>query len=116
MVRIAGLRRCADVRRIVLEVLASGGLRLNSENERRDGLASRLEDIFKTRAYRYVFVTGDPNVSFGEVTKVSDIALKQVDYVAILTPSVISRATYRGDGTCLDPNLPAESIAHPPYH
>ena len=53
---------------------------------------------------------GDPNVPFGEVAEVIDIASKQVDFVAILTPPVIKKATYREDGTCLDPNLPGDYI------
>jgi hypothetical protein len=32
----------------------------------------------------------------------------------ILTPSVMRKPTYREDGTCLDPNLPDDYIAHPP--
>jgi biopolymer transport protein ExbD len=113
-VRLAGLGRCGDVRDVVLEVLPGGVLRLNSENQKRDELGHRLHDIFRTRAYRYVFVTGDPNVSFGEVAEVIEIASTQVDFVAILTPSVLRKATYQEDGTCLDPNLPADYIAHPP--
>jgi biopolymer transport protein ExbD len=113
-VRIAGLGRCGDVRDVVLAVLPAGVLRLNGENQKRGELGHRLQDIFRTRAYRYVFVTGDPNVSFGEVAEVIDIASTQVDFVAILTPSVLRKATYQEDGTCLDPNLPANYIAHPP--
>jgi hypothetical protein len=113
-VRIAGLGRCGDVRDIVLEVLPGGALRMNSENQRRDELGQRLEDMFRTRYYRYVFIKGDPNVSFGEVAEVIDIASKEVDFVAILTPSVIRKATSHEDGTCLDPNLPADYTGHPP--
>ena len=114
VVRIAGLGRCSDVRTIVLEVLPGGVLRLNYENQKRDELEQRLEEIFRTRAYRYVFVMGDPNVPFGDVAEVIDTASKQVDYVALLTQSVLERADFREHGTCLDPNLPAEYIAHRP--
>ena len=114
VVRIAGLGRCNDVRTIVLEVLPGRILRLNSENQKREELEHRLEEIFRTRAYRYVFVIGDPNVSFEDVAEVIDMASKQVDYVALLTPSVLGRADFRDDGTCIDPNLPTEYIAHPP--
>jgi len=113
-VRIAGLGRCGDVRNVVLEVLPGGILKLDSKNQKRDELGQRLQDIFRTRAYRYVFVTGDPDTSFGEVAEVIDTASKQVDFVAILTPALIKRAAYQEDGACLDPNLPADYIAHPP--
>lgn len=92
VVRIAGTGRCnSDFRDVILEVLPGGNLRLNSENQKRDELAHRLEDIFRTRYYRYLFVEGDPNVPFGEVAEVIDIASKQVDFVAILTPPVIKK-------------------------
>jgi hypothetical protein len=41
-----------------------------------------------------------------DVVEVMRIAAKQVDYVVIVTPSVLRKATYKEDGTCLDPNLP----------
>jgi len=85
---------------------------LNGENQKREELGSRLEDIFRTRFYRYLFVTGGPNVEFGEVAKVIDAAAAKVDYVAIVTPSVMKKATYREDGTCLDSNLPADYNGH----
>ena len=102
-------------------VLPGGGLKLNGENQTREDLARRLEDIFKSRYHSYAFVKGDPNVSFGEVAGVIGIASQQVDYVAIVTPSVARKATYRGGGclptrgeeeTCLDPNLPSDCKGH----
>lgn len=123
LVRIARIGRCSDLRDIVLEVLPGGGLKLNGENQRREDLGPRLEDIFRSRYYRYVFVRGGPNVSFGEVAEVIEIAARQVDYVAIVTPSVTRQATYQGNGclpeldpgggTCLDPNLPSDYHGHP---
>jgi hypothetical protein len=118
-VRIARIGHCSDLRDVVLEVLPGGGLKLNGENQTREDLARRLEDIFKSRYYRYAFVKGDPNVSFGEVARAIDIASRQVDYMAIVTPSVARKATYRGGGclptrgeeeTCLDPNLPSDGL------
>jgi len=37
-------------------------------------LGSRLEDIFKTRNDRVMFVSGDPSLPFGEVAQIIDIA------------------------------------------
>ncbi len=110
-VRIARTGRCGDIRDIFLEVLPGGGLRLNSQDQKRDELAHRLEDIFRSRAYWYLFVEGDPNVSFGEVAEVIDIASKQVDFVSLATPSVI-KATNPEDA-CLDANLPGYYSGHP---
>jgi len=71
----------------------------------------------------HVYVISDPNVSFGEVAEVIGIAARQADYVAIVTPSVMKRATYQGEAclpsehgkdSCLHANLPGDYIAHPP--
>jgi biopolymer transport protein ExbD len=37
-------------------------------------LGSRLEDIFKTRSDRVMFVKGDPTLQFGDVAELIDIA------------------------------------------
>jgi len=37
-------------------------------------LGSRLEDIFKTRNDRVMFVKGDPTLQFGDVAELIDIA------------------------------------------
>jgi biopolymer transport protein ExbD len=37
-------------------------------------LGSRLEDIFKTRSDRVMFVKGDPTLPFAEVAEIIDIA------------------------------------------
>jgi biopolymer transport protein ExbD len=119
MVRIADVGGCTDQRDIILEVLPHGGLKLNSENQKREELGPRLDDIFKNRVLRYAFIKGDPTVSFGEFAEVIDIAARHVDYVAVVTPSVVKRATYQGGSclphdrskdTCLDPRLPAAYI------
>jgi biopolymer transport protein ExbD len=112
-VRIAGIGRCGDVTNIVLTVLPHGDLKLNRESLARGSLDRRLQEVFRTRAYRYVFVIGDPATSFGEVANVVDIAAKQVDHMAILTPSVAKMHTGQ-NGACIDPNLPPEYIFRPP--
>jgi hypothetical protein len=107
MVRIAGLGRCSDVRDIILRVLPHGSLTLNSEAQTREGLARRLDDIYRTRWSKHVYITGDPNVPFLEVVEIIRLASKHVDHVVIVTPSVLKQATYQSDGTCLAPNLPS---------
>jgi hypothetical protein len=106
-VRIAGLGRCSDVRDIILRVLPNGGLTLNSEPQTRDGLARRLDDIYRTRWSKHAYITSEPNVSLGEVVEIIQLVAKHVDHVVIVTPSVLKLATYRSDGTCLAPNLPS---------
>jgi biopolymer transport protein ExbD len=79
---------CGDARIVIVEVLHSGGLRLNGEDLNCSQLATLLYDIFKTRAEQVVFIRAEPDVSFRQVAEVIDIASGQVDYVAIITHSV----------------------------
>lgn len=121
MVRIADTGPCGGQRDILLEVLPGGLVKLNAEDQNREELGRRLEDIFRTRVVRYVFVQGNPRVSAGAVAEVIDIARRHVDYVAVVTPSVMKGATYQGGDclphderkdTCLNPRLPAGYITH----
>jgi biopolymer transport protein ExbD len=114
-VRIARVAPCGwdDRRGVVVQVLSHGGLRINAEVVKRVDLEWRLAQIFKTRVYRYIFLMGDPDLPFGEVAQVIDTAAKQVDYVSILTPSVMNEAK-AWNGICIDPSLPRDYIAHPP--
>jgi|ERR1022692_515306 hypothetical protein len=82
---------CADGAVVVphvLKVFRDGALKLDNEGLRRDGLEGKLREVFATRAERMLIVNGDRDVSFQEVAEVIDIARKQADYVALLTPSV----------------------------
>jgi biopolymer transport protein TolR len=50
-------------------------------------LQQRLEDIFKTRAERVVFVKGDPDLEFAPVARAIDIAHGAgIDKVGLMTP------------------------------
>ena len=113
--RVAGTRPCGadDRREITLHVLANGDLKLNYEKVEREYLLARLEELFKTSVYRWIFITGDPDLHFGEVAEVIDAVSKSLDYIAIVTPSVRKRADWR-TGVCLDPNLPSDYFSHPP--
>ena len=47
---------------------------INTEPIEEAGLGKRLEDIFKTRAERIMFVKGDPDIEYGWVAQVIDVA------------------------------------------
>ena len=47
---------------------------INGETDEWERLQGRLEDIFKTRAERVVFVKGDPSLEFSWVARAIDIA------------------------------------------
>ena len=49
-------------------------LKINQEDTTEEKLGPRLEEIFKTRAERVVFVKGDPDVEFQYVARAIDIA------------------------------------------
>jgi biopolymer transport protein ExbD len=52
-------------------------------------LGARLEDIFKTRAERVVFVKGDPDLDYEVVAKAIDIAKGAgMDKIGLMTPKV----------------------------
>jgi biopolymer transport protein ExbD len=118
-VRIAKTRPCrpyeGDVRRVFVQVLRPGIVQLNGEPPlQRQELERRLEAIFKTRVYRYVLVTAEPGLQFGDVAEVIDQSAKQVDHVVLVTPSVMSQLAARTPGVCFDENLPRDYFQHPP--
>ena len=66
-------------RTIVIQVVGDAQsepptLTINQENVSWEGLKTRLQDIFKTRAERIAFVRGDNEVAFQYVADVIDIA------------------------------------------
>lgn len=62
---------------------------LNTESITEDSLGKRLEEVFKTRAERVVFVKGDPDLEFRDVAKAIDIAKGAgIDKVGLMTPKI----------------------------
>jgi biopolymer transport protein TolR len=64
----------ADVRTVVISINKDRSIMINQEPADENTLQSRLEDIFKTRAERVVFVKGDPDLEYRWVAGVIDIA------------------------------------------
>ena len=117
-VRIAKIRPClpyeGDVRRVFVHVMRPGLLQLNGEPLQTQDLERRLEAIFRTRVYRYVFITGEPGLQFGDVCEIIDRSAKQVDHIVLVTSSVMTELTARTPGVCFDENLPKDYLRHPP--
>ena len=64
-------------------------MKVNTEPILEKDLGKRLEDIFKTRAERVVFVKGDPDLEFRDVAKAIDIAKGAgIDKVGLMTPKI----------------------------
>ena len=61
-------------RTIVVSIDAERRIKINQDPVDVRMLGSRLEDIFKTRSERVMFVKGDSTLPFGEVAQVIDIA------------------------------------------
>ena len=81
-------------RTIVVQVIWAGAnerpkLKINQDDVSWNDLQTKLEDIFKTRAERVMFVKGDSEVPFMEVASVIDIAhAAQVDKVGLITAKI----------------------------
>jgi biopolymer transport protein ExbD len=81
-------------RTIVVQLLrgAGGGkpaLRINQEEVNWDTLQGRLEDIYKQRAEKVMFVKADGDLEFSDVAQVIDIAhAAGVDKVGLITAKV----------------------------
>jgi biopolymer transport protein ExbD len=76
---------------IVINRLPSGlpSLLINTEPTTEAAMGARLEEIFKTRAERVVFVKGDPDLEFQYVARAIDIAHGAgIDKVGLMTAKV----------------------------
>ena len=79
----------SDLRTVVITIDANHNLTINSDPTDEARLGGRLEDIFKTRAERVVFVKGDPSIDFMYVAKAIDIAHGAgIDKVGLMTAKV----------------------------
>ena len=78
-----------DDRTVVVSIDANGALKINQDPVEKMYLGQRLEDIFKTRNERVMFVRGDKDLNFGAVAEVIDIAKGAlIDKVGLITQNV----------------------------
>jgi biopolymer transport protein ExbD len=76
-------------RTVVIVIDKDKKMHINNEDTDMDKLGPRLEQIFKTRAERVVFVKGDPDLEYQTVARAIDIAKgAQIDKVGLMTPKV----------------------------
>jgi biopolymer transport protein TolR len=79
----------ADQRTVVIVINRDKSMMINQEPTDEQRLGSRLEEIFKTRAERVVFVKGDPDLEYQYVAKAIDIAHGAgIDKVGLMTAKV----------------------------
>jgi biopolymer transport protein TolR len=78
-----------DQRTVVIVINKDKTMLINTEVTDEAKLGARLEEIFKTRAERVVFVKGDPDLEFQYVAKAIDIAKGAgIDKVGLMTAKV----------------------------
>ena len=80
-------------RTIVVQVLKGPGdrpvLKINQDDVTWENLEGRLNDIFKTRAEKVMFVKADTDLPFNDVAQVIDIAHSAgVDKVGLITAKI----------------------------
>jgi len=81
----------ADVRTVVIQVNKDRSLMINQEPVEESRLGTRLEEIFKTRNERVVFIKGDPDLDYQNVARAIDIAHGAgIDKVGLMTAKIES--------------------------
>jgi biopolymer transport protein TolR len=79
----------SDQRTVVIQIFKDHSMKINQEDTDEQRLGGRLEEIFKTRAERVVFVKGDPDLEYQYVARAIDIAHGAgIDKVGLMTAKV----------------------------
>lgn len=79
----------ASDRTVVIVINGDKSMMINAEPTDMNRLGPRLEEIFKTRAERVVFVKGDPSLEFALVAQAIDIAKGAgIDKIGLMTAKV----------------------------
>src|SRR5215510_13519947 len=76
-------------RTVVIVIEKDKSMKLNQDPIDEARLGPRLEEVFKTRAERVVFVKGDPDLDFQSVARAIDIAKGAgIDKIGLMTPKI----------------------------
>ena len=76
-------------RTVVIIIEKDKSMKLNNEQIDEARLGPRLEEVFRTRAERVVFVKADPDLEFQVVARAIDIAKgAQIDKIGLMTPKI----------------------------
>jgi biopolymer transport protein TolR len=74
---------------IVVSLDKAGNIKVNSEEVELRALGAKLQDIFKTRNDRTMFVNGDPDLLYKDVATVIDIGKGAgVDKIGLMTEQI----------------------------
>ncbi len=78
-----------NIRTVVVSVDPGNKISINQEPVDKRLLGQKLEEIFKTRAERLIFVKGDSNLNFVDVADVIDIAKGAgIDKIGLITAKI----------------------------
>ena len=76
-------------RTVVIVIDKDRSIKLNQDPIQESNLQARLEEVFKTRAERVVFVKADPDLEFQTVAHAIDIAKGAgIDKIGLMTPRI----------------------------
>jgi len=76
-------------RTIVVTMDAAHQVKINQDSVDIRMLGSKLEDVFKTRSDRVMFIKGDPTLQFGDVAELIDIAKGAgLDKIGLITKAL----------------------------
>ena len=76
-------------RTVVIVIEKDKSIKLNQDPIEERLLGARLQEVFKTRAERVVFVKGDPDLDFSVVARAIDIAKGVgIDKIGLITPKI----------------------------
>ena len=76
-------------RTVVIVIDKDKTMHINEEPTDFDRLGPRLEEVFKTRAERVVFVKGDPDLDYQTIARAIDIAKGVgIDKIGLMTPKI----------------------------
>jgi biopolymer transport protein ExbD len=76
-------------RTVVVSVNQGGQYMINQTSVTLDQLGPQLNEIFRTRAERIMFVRGDPEILFADVAQVIDIAKGVgIDKIGLITVKI----------------------------
>jgi biopolymer transport protein TolR len=74
---------------VVVSIDQSGQIKINQDQIELRYLGDRLQEVFKTRNDRTIFVQGDPELLFNDVIQIIDIAKGSgVDKVGLMTEQI----------------------------
>ena len=78
-----------NIRTVVILIAPGNQISVNQDTVDKRLLGQRLEEIFKTRAERVVFVKGDSSLNFIDVAEVIDIAKGAgIDKIGLITAKI----------------------------